>query len=1305
MDEDEEHRYRRAFRQRHGRRADRALNNLEDIQELRALINDRANESGSSGSEEGEVSSRSEEESHEGQVGASDEEMDQEEQGAEEEGMEQGAEEEGMEQEENEAEDGQDVNQDELERGEEEEDSDNDLNRNLDEEELEVLNFEEIEQYVIQSLREWGTSGGVLSRTKIDELLGKLCFVFPNMPKSYKTLLSTAKTADILVTEDYKFWYKGIKKNLDQMNLDEYLQKYEEIEIDLNMDGLPLNKSSTKMKFWPILGKLVGTEDDPFIIAIYCGKKDPADVDLFLGELVLELNELFINGYNFRNRVIRFHVRDFILDAPARSLVKCCIGHTGYGACEKCTVHGVHLLDRINFALVGPDCRQRSDESFRLKEDRLHHSGRSPLELIGVGMVSQFRLDTLHLLYKGVFSRLLDAILTWEGPWNLDATAIRNVSNLLQEWTSSCPLDFNRKPRALEEWYKYKATELRRFLLYDAVVAFQDELDENVYKLLLLLHSSIYILASAYLLPLYSDNAEEYLNGFVNYAAQIFGDHFVSYNVHSLTHLVSECRTRGVVEEFSAFPYENALKSIKETLRSGYLPLEQVVKRDSERSYRRDVVLQKQENTVQLLGPHDNDQFSKIIVNKTTFKTGGKDSVFLTIDGQVVVLENIVCRDRDIFFVGNRFQDLDNLYSYPINSSELGICKVWNKSQIMERFPLTDVFAKCWLIKKGDYYVAMPLFVVVHFSDGDEEYEAVSRTWLHMDPATSSIQCWWPENTLTPSQLMAMVTKHQAPDKDWKSHPCEIMKSYGAYLDAHLGAKNRTKDKNYETEKELGIGRRKKTQSKRLVPLEEAASDRKVPKIVHSEKKSSAPASAPLKLPSPPKISTACGSSKTFKVGVKPLTIVSESKLSSSRPKSNQKTVQILRKNKGSKVSDLQDLKKLIDAKKLEATKGVECSKSPAEAVLKNLSKGAPHHTSVVEKYSDPTMSPGSDDETPSSQQLSEDEDARDENNRLYLEKNNLIGASGDHIRGVTASSGTISKRLHINLNTENLSACSNVSFSKSTPDFTMPDLNTEILSACSNVSFSKSTPDFTMPDLNSENLSAYSNTASVPRTVPDLQTCSSQQPNEQTVSKSATTSAMPDFELRVLRLLHTLNNKIENVALNQARLNMHLLPDDKVLKKPPGTPSFPIISWEDCTRMEKYLSKTENLADMSLYFSAYVSQDPKFEKKSTKDVLENFIGNCVAKKYSFKGRRGKLNFSTTPFWTVIKGALVSKIADTNLAEAEVCTKGWLKDAEYRVQEDGSESKRKEKGNEDETNNSRRHRKNVAQISSDSESD
>jgi len=45
------------------------------------------------------------------------------------------------------------------------------------------------------------------------------------------------------------------------------------------MDGLPLSKSSP-LKFWPILGYLVGTENmkQTFTIAIYFGKKDPNDL-------------------------------------------------------------------------------------------------------------------------------------------------------------------------------------------------------------------------------------------------------------------------------------------------------------------------------------------------------------------------------------------------------------------------------------------------------------------------------------------------------------------------------------------------------------------------------------------------------------------------------------------------------------------------------------------------------------------------------------------------------------------------------------------------------------------------------------------------------------------------------------------------------------------------------------------------------------------------------------------------------------------------------------------------------------------
>ena len=132
----------------------------------------------------------------------------------------------------------------------------------------------------------------------------------------------------------------------------------------------------------------------------------------------VEVDDLINHGYEFNGVVYEFGIRNFILDAPARSFVKCCILHTGYGACEKCTVVAIHEEGRINFFNLGVECRPRTDESFANQDDRLHHNGISPLQLIGVGMVRQFRLDSMHLVHKGVFLRFIEALLTWEGYWS-----------------------------------------------------------------------------------------------------------------------------------------------------------------------------------------------------------------------------------------------------------------------------------------------------------------------------------------------------------------------------------------------------------------------------------------------------------------------------------------------------------------------------------------------------------------------------------------------------------------------------------------------------------------------------------------------------------------------------------------------------------------------------------------------------------------------------------------------------------------------------------------------------------------------
>jgi len=77
------------------------------------------------------------------------------------------------------------------------------------------------------------------------------------------------------------------------------------------------------------------------------------------------------------------------------------------------------------------------------------------------------------------------------------------------------------------------------------------------------------------------NGARAFLNLFVQCSSQIFSRDFVVFNLNSLTHLVDECDEHGCLDLLSAFPYENYLKTIKQSLQSGYHPLQQLARRDA----------------------------------------------------------------------------------------------------------------------------------------------------------------------------------------------------------------------------------------------------------------------------------------------------------------------------------------------------------------------------------------------------------------------------------------------------------------------------------------------------------------------------------------------------------------------------------------------------------------------------------------------------------------------------------------------------------------------------------------------------
>jgi len=77
------------------------------------------------------------------------------------------------------------------------------------------------------------------------------------------------------------------------------IKNLKNIEININIDGLPLAKSS-QSQLWPILGQMYNVGDrEPFLIGAYHGYKKPVDAQDLLNEFYEEYYVLLTEGFFF----------------------------------------------------------------------------------------------------------------------------------------------------------------------------------------------------------------------------------------------------------------------------------------------------------------------------------------------------------------------------------------------------------------------------------------------------------------------------------------------------------------------------------------------------------------------------------------------------------------------------------------------------------------------------------------------------------------------------------------------------------------------------------------------------------------------------------------------------------------------------------------------------------------------------------------------------------------------------------------------------------------------------------------------
>lgn len=515
---------------------------------------------------------------------------------------------------------------------------------------------------------------------------------FSHFPKDARTLLQTPKQTITKPVPPGEYCSFDIRNGLEKIVQEQ--RPGSTISLQINIDGLPLFKSSP-VHFWPILISAVHS-NTVFPVGIFVGKEKPDNVNEYLEDFVHELNYLITNGFSTNDITYPVKIHSFICDAPARAFICGIKNHTGYYACGKCSVKGKYIENRV--VLTKLSSPLRTDQTFRGREQTGHHNGDSILEELPIDMVESFPFEYMHLVCLGVVRKLIHLWMRGKpGPFKLHKKQIDTLSESHVALSKDFPKEFNRKPRSLWEIDRWKATELRTFLLYTGPVVLKNVIKSEQYNLFICLSVAIRILAK----PNESDQrisyAEELLIYFVEGFKQIFGRVNCSYNVHGLIHLANDVRKLGCLDVFSAFKFENYLGQLKRLIRSSKQPLQQI--------HRRIIELQNCEDT------------SRILPNKTTLSTpctlqylGNshviyqkivfKNFTFLPSDLVVLLSGEIFkvrggCAQDTLGIFGCLMEKCDTYFETPCKSEFVGITVVKRIEGEFKKIELTSVLTKC----------------------------------------------------------------------------------------------------------------------------------------------------------------------------------------------------------------------------------------------------------------------------------------------------------------------------------------------------------------------------------------------------------------------------------------------------------------------------------------------------------------------------------------------------------------------------------------------------------------------------------
>lgn len=116
----------------------------------------------------------------------------------------------------------------------------------------------------------------------------------------------------------------------------------------------------------------------------------------------------------------------------------------------------------------------------------------------------------------------------------LGRNSIREIDEKMVHLRESLPCEFQRRPRPITEFERWKATEVCQLLPYTGPLTLFRILETDVYKNFMLLSVAVNILLNPDLCHQQLEFSHKLLLLFVEYFGQLYGIDKILYNVHGL---------------------------------------------------------------------------------------------------------------------------------------------------------------------------------------------------------------------------------------------------------------------------------------------------------------------------------------------------------------------------------------------------------------------------------------------------------------------------------------------------------------------------------------------------------------------------------------------------------------------------------------------------------------------------------------------------------------------------------------------------------------------------------------------------